>query len=288
MAKSIIFWVGCCLAILFNLTTSNLSADNIEESPNLKTLVLVIASDDKPAYLELQKIWKAYMNLDPKHFDVYFIRGNPNLDRNYLVKKDNIYTKSEESYKPGILIKSVIAMEAMLPKLKDYHYVIRTNLSSFYVFPRLLEFLQQLPRTNCYASLPLHLPEDWVPKFGYIPFGSGAGFIISKDLAEMLLRNKREIFEYGSELPDDVAFGLFFYRRNIPIFNAPRVDLQTLQDWNKYKQNIPKEDFHFRAKLSYGVREANEGYADEIFILSELLRTFYNKSYQPLLEDRLH
>jgi len=273
------------LALIFSnfLEASNdqkdanfIKLEEISHKKELKVLVLIIACDNNEAYLELQKIWSSYMNKDPQHYDVFFIRGNPELSRSYEIKGNDLFVKTAESYTPGIINKTVLSIEALLPKLKDYDYVLRTNLSSFYVFSRLLDFLNTLPRQNCYCGVPLYIPADWYPKFGYMNFISGAGIILSSDLAEMLVRGKEEIFKFNTELPDDVLIGWFFQQKNINLIVAARNDFQTKANWLESKKIISKESFHFRAKCNPTFRAAEENCADELYINNELHKMFYS------------
>ncbi|MCX6988703.1 MAG: hypothetical protein NTZ52_04285 [Chlamydiae bacterium] len=117
---------------------------------NPKVLVLIIASDNFPGvdlvfpYPELKKIWRSYMHTNP-NIEAYFIQGDPNLSSPYEIQGDVIWSKTEENLRPGILNKTLLSIECMLPRINEFDYVLRTNLSSFYVFPRLLHFLQTLP-----------------------------------------------------------------------------------------------------------------------------------------------
>lgn len=246
---------------------------SVQKDP--KTLILIIASDGVPAYIELQKIWKSYMHSDPEHFEVYFIRGNPDLTAPYEIKGDDLIVKCEESYVPGITRKTVLSIEAMMSRMHEFDYLIRTNLSSFYVFPRLLEFLKTSPKKNFFCGWQMHIPASWTPKFGTINFVSGAGIILSTDLARMLVLDKEEIFKHQDELADDVLIGLFFQRKNIRTSFASRVDYQTKADWFQGKDKIPADAFHFRAKNNYRVRAADDSYDDELYIDNELLNIFY-------------
>jgi hypothetical protein len=231
-----------------------------------KILVLIIASDDKPVYVELQKIWKAYMHLDKEHVEAYFIRGNPDLSTLYQIQDDIIWSKTRESTIPGILTKTLLSMECLLPRIDQFDYVVRTNLSSFYVFPRLLEFLKTLPKEKCYCAN--------VTDYGTFYFGSGAGFILSPDLVKKLVENKKTLLEQHSNLHDDVRIGLFFHEEGIPLQPAPRLDLLCLHHWDIYKNSIPQNIFHLYAKnLQDHLR-----LTDEITIQKGLLKMFYNIS----------
>ncbi len=259
-----------CLGI----NTTQIFSEELERKEP-KVLILIIANDDMPALIELQKKWKRYMRSDPKHFEVYFIRGNPDISTPFEIVGDDLFVKTEENYVPGILNKTILSIEAMLPRFKEFDFILRTNLSSFYVFPRLLNFVKTLPKEQCYCGMQLHLPEEWVPQFGMIPFVTGSGFFLSMDLAEMLVREKEVIFELNEQLPDDVLIGYFFDRRHIPSMPAGRIDYPTLQDWVNGKDHIPEDAFHFRAKYELGYRHKEDPYEDEIYIGKELLKMFY-------------
>ncbi|MBA2369085.1 MAG: hypothetical protein H0V82_08705 [Candidatus Protochlamydia sp.] len=245
------------------------------QKKNLKVLVLIIASDNTEAYLELQKVWKAYMHSCPEHIEVYFIKGNPDLPTSFEIRGDDLFVKTEEGYIPGIINKTILSMEAMLPRFKEFDFVLRTNLSSFYVFPRLLNFIRNLPPKKCYCGFQMHIPASWTPKLGFINFVSGAGFILSIDLVEMLIREKCYLLKYKCDLPDDVLIGLFFQKRSILSLPAERMDIGTLEEWNAQKDNISENAFHFRAKNHTNLRTAAESFSDELHINQELLKIFY-------------
>lgn len=240
-----------------------------------KILILIITSSNMQAYIDLQDIWKQYMNSDPEHFEVYFITGNPDLATPYEIKGNYLITKTEESYKPGIINKSVLSIEALLPRLHEFDYVVRTNLSSFYVFPRLLNFVKTLPKEKCYCGLQMFID---VPKFGTINFISGAGIILSTDMAKLLVDEKNEVLKFNKELPDDLILGRFFQNKWILSQSAPRSDFPTYDDWIAKKDKIPQNAFHFRAKNHYDFRSADENFRDEIAVDKELLKMFYPKS----------
>src|SRR3990167_3166550 len=121
-----------------------------------KLLVLIISSDNYPGspfphpYRQLQQVWSSYAHLDPSHVEAYFIRGNPNLTAEVELEGDVLWSRTEECVKPGILNKTILSMEYFLSRLHEFDYVLRTNLSSFYVMPKLLEFLKTLPKNGVY------------------------------------------------------------------------------------------------------------------------------------------
>ncbi len=240
-----------------------------------KLLILIIASDNHPAFLELQDIWKSYMNLYPESVDAYFIKGDPLLDEPYKKSGNVLYTKTVDNYKPGILKKTILSLEAMEKELDSYDFVLRTNLSSVYNIPKLMKFLEQLPSEKCYAARPL-LPSYEVPsEYSKIPFGWGAGFIISKDLAHLIIKEKEKLYQRINEIPDDVLIGALFYEHKLPIIAVPFITFTKREEWEAQKHALPEHVFHYRAKSHYLTRTLKDSYEDELYIAEDLAHTFY-------------
>jgi len=225
-----------------------------------KVLVLIIASDDKAYYVEEQKVWRSYMHLDPKHVEAYFIKGSPNLEEPYSVIEDEIWSKSDENYIPGILNKTLLSMEALLPRLDEFDYVLRTNLSSFYYFPKLLEFLKKLPTSECYSAV--------IGNFNG-KFGSGAGVIFSSDLVKLMIEHKAELID--NPLPDDVAIGRFLLQRNIGIIPAKRLDFPSYKAFVKHRNEKLSKHYHFRLKHD----QEHLRYTEEIYLQKLFRDMFY-------------
>lgn len=228
----------------------------------LKVLVLVISSENFPVFPYLQKIWKSYMHLDPEHIEAYFIKGDPDLPSDSEIREDIIWTKSDENYIPGILNKTVLAMEHMAPRLKEFDYVVRTNLSSFYYFPNLLKYLQNLPRENCYNAF-----------IGYVdgaPYGGGAGIIFSRDLVELMIADKHQLM-YDKSHYDDVVIGRYLLGKGIEVTPAPRVDIFSYYSWSMNKNKIPADAFHFRFKHE----NENLRVTEEVRVQLEAVKKYY-------------
>ncbi len=225
-----------------------------------KILVLIIASDNAPYYNAHQNIWRSYMHLDP-NIEAYFMKCDPQIKCDVQIEGDVIWVKARETYIPGILDKTIISMEYMIPRLKEFDYVLRTNLSSFYIFSRLINFTKNLPLNNCYCGPLLRYK-------GGIRYAAGSGFLLSTDLVELLVEGKKKLINHP--LIDDVAIGEYLTSRDIDIIPSPRLDILNINSWNKNKNSISEDTFHFRLKNLEHKRNS-----DEIFIMSELLGRFY-------------
>lgn len=277
MGKSKLFFISLTLLLVVFLFTwmQTKKGEDLAQDSKKKLLVLIIASDNHPVFLELQGIWRAYMHLDPKHVTAYFLKGDPDLKTASEIRGDVLYTKVLDDYQPGILKKTIFSMEALSDKLDTYDYVLRTNLSSFYDFPNLLSYLQTAPKQGYYSALPM-LPSHNLPVDVHnTPFGWGAGFVLSPDLVKMMVNQKEELFERSHCIPDDVAIGVFLNKRQIPIVPTTCLTLRTRDDWENLKDKISSETFHYRAKSHYDYRKLADPYSDELYLVTQLVNRVY-------------
>jgi hypothetical protein len=231
---------------------------------NIKVLVLIIASDQFPIYVELQRLWRLYMHTDPKHIEAYFIKGDEHLPKKTMIERDIIWSRTDDGWPPasaGILNKTILSLERMMPRIHEFDYILRTNLSSFYMFPRLLRFLKKLPKTGCYCGS--HIGDGKT--------GSGCGFIISPDIAKKLVRNKKNFLNL--QIADDLAIGQFLHKRGIKLLPQKRMDFFSLGDWYN-RGTIPQDIFHFRIKNN----QHKLRLTDDIYIYTELLNMFYSEN----------
>lgn len=58
-----------------------------------KLLVLIIASDQRPVYIQEQALWRSYMNYDPEHVEVYFLKGDQDLGHAIEIKDDIVWCR---------------------------------------------------------------------------------------------------------------------------------------------------------------------------------------------------
>lgn len=230
-----------------------------------KLLVLITASDDLQVYVENQKIWRAYMHLDPEHVEAYFIKANPNLESKCEVCGDVFWCKTGDVLFPGVMNKTVSALEYFLPRMHEFDYVLRTNLSSFYVFPRLLEFLKQLPRSGCYCGSKVQYNSE-------LSFVSGSGYILSADVAASVANYSGSLYDVDNF--DDVVMGYYCRSLGLDIIPADYVHISTLDEWVGYSCKLPEKTFQFRCKYF----DPNLRHTHEIYIQNELLKKFYGKT----------
>lgn len=255
-----------------------------EASEKKRLLVLVIASDNHPIYIELQKVWRSYMNAHPE-VTAYFLKGDPTLSQTNQIAGDTLYVNSPDGYVPGIFLKSIVAFEALSSELDNYDYLLRTNLSSVFDFPALLAALNKMPSTQCYAGRNGVHHVQWVPKYYQTPFVEGSGILMSMDLVKLLLKEKSSALQDASLAPDDVLIGKIFQDNGIKIIPFSHLSFSSREEWPKDKLLL-KKAFHYRIRsyrngppgmggLNYGYRNILCPCEDELFIATELVKEIY-------------
>ena len=209
-----------------------------DQKKTYKLIIVVIASPGQ-RYDEFLKIWKQY---DKKHDDikVFYVFGKDHIKAD----DSEIVADSVENLIPGILLKTVYAMDK-IHKEYNYDFLLRTNLSSFFVLPKLYQFLDTLPKTGCYTGMNLNGRR-------YVRFVSGSGIIMSRDVIYLLLSNKRDI---DCGYIDDYTIGKFMRDHRVimrPIAVNRVDDLSIKNDFNELVSLVDQlkqgPHFHFRLK----------------------------------------
>jgi hypothetical protein len=240
----------------------------------MRVLVLVIVSFDKPEYHDMLAVWRERINersfTDRCSTDVWFIQCKsdkewigdvvndigelrspmtpPFLDSQLEesqslkdrfeldVANKTLYVRGDECLIPGILHKTVEALSFFLGSGDPYDYVWRTNLSSVLDFAGLERFLSSISLTkSLYAGyIGLGSLNNGSSTF----FASGAGFLMSRDVAMYLVSN-RDYLRW--DLIDDVAIGALL---------EPRFGLMHLERcWVQSEHIVAEKDvFHFRCE----------------------------------------
>jgi len=194
----------------------------------MKVLMLVISSQTQPVYRHHKAIWETYMKSHPD-IECYFIEFNPSV-LSPLLTSSTLFLRGRETY-PGILDKTFRALD-YFTRRKQYDYVIRTNLSSVWIFPKLMRFLETTPRTGLYGGAICN-NQPW-------NFISGAGITFSWDVVQTLLQNRH--LSYASKVMDDVDIGFACANLRIPTSFIPRIDVLSEED-------LSKEGFHYRVRF---------------------------------------
>ena len=210
----------------------------------VRILVLVIVSFDKPVYYDMLRVWREmYLLNDSVWFiqckpesewvgdivnDIPLLKQSQSQSQSDCLSQSlsqslcdcleldiankTLFIKGNECLIPGILHKTVEALSFFLSMDPSIEFVWRTNLSSVLDFAGLQRYVESisLKSSDGGALSGGALSKGFYG--GYIGkavgenifFASGAGFLMSRDVAEYLVSNRDSL---RWDLIDDVAIG---------------------------------------------------------------------------------
>lgn len=207
-------------------------------------VMLVIASRSVIYDQMINKYWSyliKYIKENNYSIKIYLIFGNNvKTDDLNLNEYDKLILNTPESYMPGILIKTIESFN-IINNLYDYKHIIRTNLSSFFIVENILKISENLNDNNIYAGV------NGIQPAQNIPFVSGSGFWLSRDIVNIILNNKNKL---NINLVDDVSIGNILNNNNINKYILDRYNLvngiEISDKKNLIEDIIKKEHYHIR------------------------------------------
>ena len=146
--------------------------------------------------------------------EVYYIYGHRKgvyIPKNsYKLEGDCFYNDSPEG-RENCLAKTLGFFEYCL-KNKEFDYIFRANCGSYIDQKILKEFSEKLPKEKLYCG-------RWGEEKG-IPYCSGTGYFLSRDLVEMIvgikkIYDKKEISPFYIMGVDDLSIGSIMYENGI-------------------------------------------------------------------------
>lgn len=166
-----------------------------------KAIILVLASEDnervpdslRPFYPVLKKAYESYMFEHPDIKVLFVYGGATSFERKDY---DLVYDHVPETYHPGMLTKTLLAIDH-IHKNYEYDYIIRTNLSQFWIFDRLVKRLNLLPKEKCVTGTQITIRYKDSDRI-YLQYTAGYDLHISRDLIPCLIDNREEIIKSKS------------------------------------------------------------------------------------------
>ena len=229
------------------------AAASVSASSPASLLVIVIASDE-PLYAAHRAVWRMMAAAGVRFgVKVYFTKMREGLD-DVTVEGDTVVVPGVDCITPCMLLKTMATMNLLVgpgAAPHAYEYVMRTNLSSVWVWARLLAWIRDKLR-------PRGTPIRAGVIIGQTVWTSGAGTIMSIDAAHMLVEGNASLLY--KEM-DDVAMSEFLHAKNVPIEPMTRADF-TSADPNPigYLPTSPDSGaYHYRIKPEHD-RARYDGY----------------------------
>ena len=170
-----------------------------------KGIFLIISSHDNIIYEEFRNLHRIYLKNYRPILKYFFVEFRNNQTELVIEEDDYIYIRGSESINPGMILKTCKAFEYINIKY-NYEFVIRTNLSTLFHIPNLLEYLHIIPNTNACGG------------FNYRSFITGTGIILSRDVANQITDNflKYDITKYN----EDIIISGLLNKLKTPYYNC--------------------------------------------------------------------
>lgn len=212
----------------------------------MKILIVTLTYLDGGIYTKFfESQNESWNSVEVEGVDTFFLVGNNDKDE---IDGNIIKTNVPESL-VNCGHKTIKAFELL--KNLDYDYIFRTNSSSYVDKQLLKNYLEDKPRNNFYSGV--------IGNHHGIIFASGSGFIVSKNVVDLVLL-KKEYWEH--RFIDDVALGLLLRHLSVNPVPAPRFDIQAVNN------STPTNYYHYRIKTSN--RHQDCDYMKAIFELKKL------------------
>ena len=236
------------------------------EKPFYKCILLVLASNDKPIYRYFKRAFESYMDRNPS-VKVLFTYGNgiPFEPKDY----DLVYSDIGESYNtPNMALKTVRAFD-YIDKNYRYDYIVRTNLSTFWILNKLLEKIDLLPKTRCIAGRMAIYPP---------PYITGTSMFISGDLIPLIVRDvDTAIYKTPKYTPEDRMICDYFtlnHGINVQEFNVLKIvenlDSNSMDSIDEYIVSAGLAD-----KAGFRIKNLKNRELIDTTMISTLCRKFY-------------
>lgn len=237
-----------------------------------KAILLVLASDNTKAYIKFREIYQAYYESNPEIL-VLLVYGKTT---NIIPNDHDLVFDVDENYFPGMITKTILALEH-IEKTYNYEYLIRTNISTFWVLDRLRARLDKAPATECFeGSIRFCSIKGGGSSPNYI---SGTNLVLSRDMVQKMLSKKKDMLEWDKK-PEDWAMSqalIDFGYEAKGVVPAPIQHMDMFTEFNKkILQTIESADAKNRD--NFRIKNKGDRTVLDISIANMLLLRYYGKT----------
>ena len=241
--------------------------------------MLVIAGGTKSVYYAQRSLWRLVAeHVRPMGVHVYLIARSPNV-RTPTVQGTTILFPDDpnvpENERYSMTRFARISAEFLVESLEfvlgsqlaghDAPHILRTNLSSFWIFDRLLRWLARKATRNYSAGV-----------HGFVdgrPFLSGAGMVLSRDVASLIVRQRHAL---NTTPVDDVAISA--------VLRANRVTMDVMTRCDDFIDIVDALPHEFAGDVYHWRLQAPNAPMQDVAMWASLYLKFYGPSMYVLRE----
>jgi hypothetical protein len=185
--------------------------------------------------------------INPKnHRKIEFLSGS---SRSHNLSEPKFFNKYHATFEGvrgyGSLVGTTLSAMNYLVNESDCDFIVRTNVSSYWGIEKLREFLADKPQSNYYAGCAEKLYGGLRGRIQETKYASGAGIIMSADVAKRLVENRRK---FSKRFIDDLAIGRVASSLGLELNYLNRIDLDSLEKLNQLSSEDLSGNYHFRCK----------------------------------------
>jgi hypothetical protein len=193
----------------------------------LKILVLVLGALAWPYPILIRTIERTWASADVDGVSTLFYYGGSRLEQ----RGRHLYLPVRDALPAGR--KTIACFEHVLGAC-DFDLVFRTNASSYVDLANLRAFAEGHARGERFYCGRRGM-------FGDLPFASGSGYFLSKDLVRLAVERQQEL---DQSLPDDIALAAVLRGAGVEPVDAPRVGYTSA----RHVDEVDTSQFLFRCK----------------------------------------
>lgn len=230
--------------------------------------------------------YDAMKDLHYKNDDSIFVTFNANIDTKWKYSESErlLEVRGSETYIPGILEKTLVALRASL-QLFDFDFVVRSNMSTVIDMRELSLKLEAYSRDeHLYGGhiWPMERTDgnlhfttvEWLGVG--MPLVTGTGIILSRKTCQYIVDNRSQI---DTSVVDDVSIAMMMEKlENKVLLSIPRSEETGLQRgvcFYRFRTDSPRPWL--------GIFDSNQGRAVDIQSVAK--QYYILKAYQPVLEE---
>jgi hypothetical protein len=215
----------------------------------MKVLVLVMShKTEDPVFKGYKDVWDKKLSILKEkgyNIDVLFLYSDENIDQDYTIIGNELYTKCTENYWASLLLKAMSGFDHFVKS--DYDLVFKTNLSTIINLDKFYKCCESILNSEEYVY------HGVVGKYENYEYISGAGMLLNKKSVNLIIGGKSEI---TPQWTDDIFFGHILNRRHGITPKMLCMDRYNLIDQNQ--QVDPKsvmDSSHIRIKVRSGNKD---------------------------------
>jgi hypothetical protein len=193
----------------------------------VKILVLVLATRAWPYPILIRTMERTWASVEVDGVSTLFYYGGDRLAQ----RGRRLYLPVTDALPAGR--KTIACFEHVLASC-DFDLVFRTNASSYVDLPNLHAFANEHARSERFYCGHRGM-------YGDLPFASGSGYFLSKDLVGLSVERQEEL---DQSLPDDISLAALLRDAGVEPVAAPRVGYTSARDVGQ----VDTSQFLFRCK----------------------------------------